>query len=593
MKMKVEELNEHQTFELAVEAIKNEDIETLKNCLSHVRDARYTQFPIRVDEKGNTLLHYGLMQANREVMRALMTFEYGFESTYGIKNKAGKTPYQCLLDLPEEKREFKELGKKLMGPTWKQSHILNQFRRYLDYQQRKNPKEYPQEEVSKIINFLRSGHCNGLSSIWLQCWLNNQESQYYDLFAPIVEWDKSESTLDNDKKLIQQFEYSIQLTRTYHMSSQMPELKQFDAEKAKFKASNPTAEQHALLDNSEQFLVSQQSWEKVWGKENYQREADQRAEVSLKGLQEFLGSLATPENEGKGFLFYVGPYSIKDEASEGHIISAAYRGGRFHVFDSNYAGVENNDGHPVKSFDLNSKEDSLNAALELRCCIHDRIVNREYRNDETFSMGFAALDKKGNSPGKYITFEEAEARELYQSVQEGKPIDPIIFSENIDRLHQLFSQENMDDFYRRVTFDRSKINEQKDGGWSGYYTPLYKVLNSGYRPQAVEALLNAGANPDLVPKYEIETPLLLARHNGQNDIASLLEEKSDQYKKMQTKAMHQSVQEEQPTSPVPTHQKKEDAGDASVKRTIKSDYNVDDEKKVTKSGENAFARKSG
>lgn len=693
MKMKIEELNEQQTFELAVKSIKNADIKTLKNCLGHARDAKYTKLPIQVDEQGNTLLHYGLMQADREVMKTLMSFEYGFESSYGIKNKAGKTPYQCLLDLPEEKNEFKDIGKRLMGPTWKQSYILDQFRRYLDYQQKNNPEQYSQEDVSKIIKSLESGHCNGLSSIWLQSWLNNEESQYYDLFAPIIEWDKSESSLD--EKLSQQFEYAIQLTRTYHMSSQMPELKQFNAEEAKFKASNPTEEQQALLAKSEKFQVSQQNWQTVWGEESYQREVDLKAEISLEGLQEFLKNLATPENEGKGFLFYVGPQTGKGKGSEGHIISAGYRGGKFHIFDSNYTGAESNTGYPVQSFDLNnSKEDILSAAVELRRCIHDRINNEDYDN-ETFFMGFAALDKKGNSPGKYITFEEAEARALYQSVQEGKPIDPIIFSENIDHLTKSFSQEEMDEFYQRVTFDQNKINEQKYAS-GDYYTPLFKVVNSHrYYPQAVAALLSSGANPDLVPKYETQTPLCLARNNGQNDIASLLEEKSDQYKKTQAKAMYQSVQDGQLVDPIEfsknidylhklfsqeelrifyrqvkfdeskinesfdyvkydklksvtpliaviksgeypqavrallraganpkqaaqydietpismakrkkrneitglleanlasadkTHQKKEEAGLDRPKRTIKSDYNVDDENKVAKVGENA------
>ncbi|MFO2970098.1 hypothetical protein SCO12_01345 [Legionella pneumophila serogroup 10] len=135
--MGIEQLDEMQTFEKLVEAIKEENIAQLRMLLRHARQSKYNIFE-QVDMDGNTIMHHAIMQANREIMRSIMSYEIGREVSFGIQNNQGKTPYQCMLDLPETKQDFKNLVKSNLGPSWTQSYILNQFKQYLHYQLNKD-----------------------------------------------------------------------------------------------------------------------------------------------------------------------------------------------------------------------------------------------------------------------------------------------------------------------------------------------------------------------------------------------------------------------------------------------------------------------
>lgn len=639
---KLEPLNEQQTFEQIIKSIKEENLNDLKELLVHARDKRFINLPTRQDENGNTVFHHAIMQAKLEIMRILSAYEAGFESSYGIENNEGKTPYQCLLDLPEDKSEFKEKGKALLGPSpsWKQSYILNQFRLYLYIQQKEHPELYSERDVLAIINNLKTGHCNGFSAIWLQGWFDGQESRFKDLFESIVNWDQSKSSLN--ERLIRQFEYAILLTRSYQMDAQMPELR--ESEERTFYESIALVEEHhqktvqhflrnfatpenegrnfifvnmatgsqmlsavyskgkiflyphgeeqnknacirsfevsneegvsfaaseiskysspwnfhkKLFKESQPFKIQNpKNWEQIWDKEHYQQEATFDSNVTLELLQEFLENIAVPENNGKGFNFFIG---AGGGGSQGHIISAAYRDGRFFIYDSNYPGKEDGSGPLVKSFDLSNKRGCSDAALEIRQCLHDRISTTP---GNSFRVGLCAFDKKGNVPGKYKSFEEMKARAIYQLALKGELVDPILFVNNIDLIHRQLLPNELDIFYQRVKFDETKINQQIDS----FTTPLSAAIVYDY-PQAVRALLEGGANPNLAHNVYGDTPLLLAKKNVQynseyGDIVSLMERKS------------------------------ENRTDSS-KRTIKTEYTLDGDDNVKKIGENTSSIKPG
>ncbi|KTD60360.1 hypothetical protein Lsai_0110 [Legionella sainthelensi] len=184
MKTKNEELNERDTFSALIDAIRTKNLEQLSDLLRHARDIGIKDLAIMTDDEGNTILHHAIMQADFMIMRTLSTYEAGFEESLSIKNKAGKTPYDCVSDLPEEKMEFTIKAREMFNASWKQSFILEQFRQFLRYQQKK--EEYKEEDVNEIIKVLREGHCNGISSLWLQCQLNGEKQKYYELMKDIV-----------------------------------------------------------------------------------------------------------------------------------------------------------------------------------------------------------------------------------------------------------------------------------------------------------------------------------------------------------------------------------------------------------------------
>lgn len=582
--MGIEQLDETQTFDKLVEAIKEENIPQLSRLLSHARQSRYKIFE-QVDRDGNTILHHAIMQASAKVMGPLWSYETGREASYGIKNTQGKTPYQCMLDLPESKQEFKDKTKLNLGPKWNQSYILNQFQRYLRYQHKKdkdgrdfhlmselsdnpaqyqnsylyikkddiqqlyyvqpdgtvekvkiidlnlfekkvnalknkdesklhlsdeqiediitsngghNPRQYREDEITTVIERLKSGHCNGLASIWLECWINDKEDQYYEIFKDIILWDKSESTLNED--LVKKFEYAIQLTRAYHMDSSMPSF--------------------LNLSESEDsdVVVRRNMWEKIWGDENYQLESRSDFGMSLEGLTYFLQQLARPENEGKGF----GLNTKLEAFKTGHAISAAYRDGKLYIYDSNRLSANKDETKPdiIKEFDLSQQEGIEAAAGEIRYCLYDNFGEPP----DNFFVEFSAYDHKGKPPGVFITLEQAEARSFYQAVKENKPVNPIEFAKKLPELHSHLSSEELNFMYKNITFDKSKINEIISTGWDDS-SPLLKVIGSGHYPQAVQALLQSGANPNL--EVDGISPISDAKSRGMNDIVNLLEGKSD------------------------------------------------------------------
>lgn len=574
----MEQLDEKQTFEKLVEAIKEENITQLSQLLSHARQSNYKIFE-RVDQDGNTIMHHALMQANRAVMRPIMSYETGREASYGIQNNQGKTPYQCMLDLPESKQEFKDLVKSKLGPDWTQSYILNQFQQYLRYQLTKDlsngcdlhlmselpesPAQYKNsylfikkgdtqemyyikpdgkyekvkinnfnffeekinaiknkdetklhlsekqikeivtsngghtpDPVTTVIERLKNGHCNGLASIWLQCRLNGKEEQYYDIFKDIIAWDKSESSLDDE--LAKKFEYAIQLTRSYHMD-------------------NDSMASFLGTRDSEVF-VPQVMWEKIWGEENYQSESRSNSRISLEGLNYFLQQLARPENEGKGFGFNT------QGVSPGHAISAVYQDGKLYIYDSNRPSVNDDETKPdiISEFDLSQQEGIDAASREIRYCLYDRFSGEPR---DKFDVVFSAYDHKGKSSGVYITLEQAEARRFYQAVKENKPVNPIEFAKKLSDIHAYLTPEELNFMYKNIVFDKSKINEIVYDGWSGC-SPLLEVIRIGYYPQAVQALVQSGANPNL--EVEGVSPISEAKKNkDMKDIADILEAKPD------------------------------------------------------------------
>ncbi|HHL3491893.1 TPA: hypothetical protein ACQ53F_000698 [Legionella pneumophila] len=575
--MGIEQLDEMQTFEKLVEAIKEENIAELRKLLSHARQSKYNIFE-QVDIDGNTIMHHAIMQANREIMGSIMSHETGREASFGVQNNQGKTPYQCMLDLPETKQTFKDLVKSKLGPSWEQTYILNQFQQYLRYQQNKEGydlhlmSEFPEipaqyknsyiflkkndlrelyyvkpdgeyeqvkindfnlfenkinainneknnrlhlnanqlkeivtsngghapDPINVVIERLRSGHCNGLASIWLQCWLNGKESQYYEIFKDIVVWDKTESSLNQD--LVKKFEYAIQLTRSYHMDSSMSSFLN-------------------LSESSESDVVVRRNmWEKIWGEENYQMNSRSDSQISLEGLSYFLEQLARPENEGKGFGFNTKLQAFKT----GHAISAGYRDGKLYVYDSNRPSANKDETKPdiLKVFDLSQPAGIEAAAKEIRYCLYDSFNE----SSDNFFVEFSAYDHKGKPPGVFITLDQAEARRFYRAVKENKPVDPTEFAQKLLDIHKHLSPEELNYLYKNIVFDKSKINDIFSAGWDEY-TPLLKVIRSGNYPQAVQALTQSGANPNL-EVYGV-SPISEAKERGMNEIVDLLEAKPD------------------------------------------------------------------
>ncbi|WP_454781099.1 hypothetical protein [Legionella sp. WA2022007384] len=137
MEFKYEELNERDTFSALIIAIKTKNLDQLSDLLRHARDKGLKDLPIMTDENGSTILHHALMQADFMIMRTLSTYEAGFEESLSIRNKLGKTPYDCIADLPKEQTAFKNKAREMLSASWKQSFILEQFRQFLRYQQKK------------------------------------------------------------------------------------------------------------------------------------------------------------------------------------------------------------------------------------------------------------------------------------------------------------------------------------------------------------------------------------------------------------------------------------------------------------------------
>ncbi|HBC0464177.1 TPA: hypothetical protein RG395_001800 [Legionella pneumophila] len=578
--MGIEQLDEMQTFEQLVEAIKEGNIAQLRMLLRHARQSKYNIFE-QVDMDGNTIMHHAIMQANRDVMRSIMSHETGREVSFGIRNNQGKTPYQCMLDLPETKQEFKDLVKSNLGPSWRQSYILNQFKQYLHYQLNKDlskgcnlhlMSELPEssaqyknsyiyikksdtqelyyikpdgkyeqvkinsfdvfeetinaikskdetnllhlskeqikdlvtsngghapDPIAPVIEHLKTGHCNGLASIWLQCRLDGKEELYYEIFKDIIAWDKTESSLNEE--LVKKFEYAIQLTRSYHMD--------YDSMKS------------FLGTDESDVLVRQFMWEKVWGETNYQQESRSNSHMSLEGLSYFLQQLARPENEGKGFGF-----NTIGEVP-GHAISAIYQDGKLYIYDSNRPSANEDESKPdiIKEFDLTQREGIEAAAREIRCCLFDNFSGSN-EPKERFSINFSAYDHKGKPPGTYITLEQAEARRFYQEVKENKPVNPMHFAKKLLDIHAHLSPEELHFMYKNIVFDASKINEIVYDDW-GSSSPLLEVIRSGHYPQAVQALVQSGANPNL--EVDGVSPISEAKRQGMNDIVDFLEVKPD------------------------------------------------------------------
>lgn len=143
---------------------------------------------------------------------------------------------------------------------------------------------------------------------------------------------------------------------------------------------------------------------------------------------------------------------------------------------------------------------------------------------ERFSINFSAYDHKGKPPGTYITLEQAEARRFYQEVKENKPVNPMHFAKKLLDIHTHLSPEELHFMYKNIEFDTNKINEIVYDEWSSS-SPLLEVIMSGHYPQAVQALVQSGANPNL--EVDGISPISEAKRQGKNDIVDLLEAKPD------------------------------------------------------------------
>ena len=123
-------MSNEDLYKEIVALIKKEDIKGLETILAQNKSMK--ELPTLVDEDDNTIFHHLIKSGNISLMRASQNYERGFADSYVIKNKEDKTPYQCVADLEDE--QFRMIATKILGPSWKQAHILNQFILYLQIQ---------------------------------------------------------------------------------------------------------------------------------------------------------------------------------------------------------------------------------------------------------------------------------------------------------------------------------------------------------------------------------------------------------------------------------------------------------------------------
>lgn len=502
--MGIEDLNEIETFYAIIEAINTQNDKDLNELVSHARKTKFKRLPTITDDNGNTILHYLMMQGSSVLMKEALGYEVGYTASFGVKNKEGKTPHECMLDLPAEKQEFKNQAESYFAPKWNQGYILQQFQRYLAYQQKQNPEQYKEEDIKRIIDTLKEGHCNGIASIWLQGWIDGKENQYQEIFHDIVYWnyDKPEETLTPE--LVKKFEYAIQLTRSYHINDNIfaGEKQEYDRQRIRHlygedqqesqisndrpKRNDLTLEQIELFEKAPDLNVPWNAlrvWEEAWDPSKYKSEKQiSSLSISLDGINFFLKSLARPENEGKGFSIF----------TRDHALAGAYRNGQFYLFDSNFDGDEEGQGvNMAKSFNLVDEEERRAAVHELRKCGYE---NFGRRNLSSFQIAFKPLGKKDMNPGKYITLHTIELLESYMpKVKSGVPLDPVSFVENIESMAEYFSREDLKYLYDHVVFNHYNMNELSSD--LEYKTPLLALIEKGNYPDAVKALLRSGADP--------------------------------------------------------------------------------------------------
>ena len=502
-----------EIFSKIIQAIEDEDPDKLGQILGE--SINELDLPILQDEKGNTIYHYLILAANFELMRASSTYEVGFSRSMGLKNNEGKTPFQCIDDLPEEKALFKIKAKQKLGPSWQQGYILNQFRNFLSYQIETDPMQYKKEDVMWIMDVFRKGHCNGFAVLWMQFWFDDPHHQhgYYQLFKNIVYWDKSKESLTNE--LIKQFEYAISLVRAHQMDpgTLEAELKEFAHQKAKWQEQNPSREALELFLQAPDFYINNQEWHKFYNSKQFRKEQHYNQSLNKQELAQFLRRLARPENEGKGL-------NLRQALI--HSIAAGYSEGKLTIFDSNYSMCLSTELQAIaKTFDLTTDEGAMEAANEIFF-----IFNESFGKKNVTSLEFLQINLFGRTNslmGHYPNMDEVKGEALYKQIVENKfkNIRAIDFVLNFPFFEKILEKNALTDLLKKIEFKKDTINEifENQETWEDF-TPLSYALTKFENEELISTLLAQQADPFL-DIYGI-TPLNLAEEQGKNNFVALL-----------------------------------------------------------------------
>ncbi|MBL7479561.1 hypothetical protein [Legionella bononiensis] len=500
-------------FDQVIAAIKEEHIAQLATLLNQARTERYSDFSIMQDDDGNTIFHHLIMSGNLDLMEASLSYETGFNDSYDIKNKMGKTPYACIADLPDEKAEFKSIAIMNLGPSWRQSHILDQFRDYLKIQHDDDPEHFQKDDVLAIQAALAQGNCNGFAAIWLQCYLDGNEDKYVEIFSEIIEWDKSKESLSPPLK--RKFEFAIGLARSYQMGDEIAwEHTQFEREYQNWNMQSPSHKAQKLFLSADNFFTKQKQWDKIWNNKKYKSEQSYASYFDVPSLALFLKQISDqPQLNRKGI-------SIIGAA---HAVAACINNQKFIYFDSNAEiNIIDNKTVPSKTFDLSTDNNCLDAAREVFSSLN---FKGEALDNLELHLTLSVYGKSDAHISSYPDIEEIKAQLFYNDVKamNFSDIDPFKFIKFYDLLTTVLTKDEMGDMVDKARFSRHMINEIRDDG--NNYTPLSRAIEES-NTIVIELLLKSGANPKQILD-EDTTPLSiaenLAKRSKQNqEIVTLL-----------------------------------------------------------------------
>ncbi|KTD42251.1 hypothetical protein [Legionella parisiensis] len=515
-----------ELFKEIVELIKRQDVDGVRDILA--KNKQIQELPKLVDEEGNTLFHHLIKSGNLSLMRASEAYERGFAASYPIRNKEGKTPYQCVADIKDA--EFKESAARAFGPTWKQAHILNQFIVYLKIQHQLKPKEYKQEDITAIIDALDEGHCNGLSIIWLVSWLNNEENKYYELFSDIIYWDGSIEHLSEELK--SKFEVAISLTRMYQMDRQILSHEKKQGAQSKLavkeairqKKEDETGEKVSIDDVQLPELLSDEvpdffgRTQNVWHTyvDTLYQEKYYRGQFTINSLAFLLDQIADQE---KGISFH----------ASGHVIAAGIKNGTLYLFDSNYDKQAGKETIP-REFNLRSPSGQIDAAKEIYKQLHfrappeintffdfDRVNILDMKERPRYTQYPSDIDIK-NKAG------EAKALAFYKKVEENNftEIDPFEFARLSAYFDSVLNETELANLFEKTVFKKELINQIIQVSRWDFISPLLVLIEDANNENALNCLLRNGADPHLIVGHQ--SAIEAAKNRDKENLVHCMEE---------------------------------------------------------------------
>ncbi len=529
-----------ELFKEIVELIKRQDVDGVRDILA--KNKHIKELPTLVDDDGNTLFHHLIKSGNLALMKESQAYERGFGASYSIRNKEGKTPYQCVADI--EDAQFRKVAAQVFGPSWKQAHILNQFIVYLKIQHQLKPKEYKEEDITAIIDVLNEGHCNGLSAIWLELWLKNKENKYYELFSDIIYWDCSIEQLSQELK--SKFEVAISLTRMYQMDREkfshekkqvaqsQKEVKEKIRQEKERETGQPVSIDEIELPEILADPVFFSRYQKAWHTyvDTLNEEASYQGQFTLTSLAFLLGQLGDQE---KGMAF----------RAHNHVISAGIKNGTLYLFDSNYDKQAGKETIP-REFNLRSPSGQIDAAKEIYKQLYFRKppeINTFFELDKVHILDLKERPRYIHYPSEIDIKNkaiEAKVHAFYKKVEENNftEIDPFEFARLSNYFDSVLNQTELANLYEKTVFKKELINQITQLNRWDSISPLIVLIDTSNNENALNCLLRNGADPHLIVGHQ--SAIEAARKERKENLAQCMEE---HIKRMSVPAEHKKQME--------------------------------------------------